>query len=224
MDNMSVDGNMNGTQRVRAWLGKLPAKEISFDNISPLAKQVGLETDTFRNSLKYLEKIGEISIYKTTSPKGRIYWTGLSLVKAVPSTAVYDEVVEQTIKKIDPIEPVKIDSSRTPYLERYIKQKTALQQAQNILGESGIDPERVAAFLEGNFEKNTFAEEAIYLLGVIDMQNMQITSIANQRDNAALDASRWTEKAKYWEDKARHNLPVSQFSKFEENAPWNKDE
>jgi hypothetical protein len=217
MENLNLDANMNHTNRVRAWLGTIHGKEILFDNIAPIVKEIGvLDAMQVRGTLKYLEGLGEIRIIRETTPGGRQFMRGIELVKMASS----NEVVEQTAKKMKrDMTPAEyhLDDSKIPNLTTYLKQKIVVSQAAELLRGVGLD--NAASDLDGAIEEDEFFMEGIYLLQQIEFLVMNLTSISKQRDEAVIDMQKEREKADYWKSKI-NTLPDTQRNKFEEGAPW----
>jgi len=219
MDNLNLDAGMTHISRVRAWLGKLPAKEIEFDSIAPIVKEIGvLDESQVRGTLKYLETLGEIKIKHKITPGGRKFMRGIELVKVTSSNQIIEESAEK-IKHSLALDPIdyRIDENRIPKLVQYMRQKVAVSTAAQILRDAGLDTTNIYKTMESD----EWFDEGIYLMQQIEHLSMMLNSISKQRDDAVIDMQKEREMADYWRSKIR-TLPETQRNKFEAEAPWNQ--
>jgi DNA-binding transcriptional ArsR family regulator len=216
VENLSVEANMSNTNRVRAWLSKLPSKAIEFESIGPIVRDIGLEYSQVRGTLKYLENQGEIRIIRETTVGGRQFMRGIELIKIVSSNDIMEQTSEKMKQDMIPVE-FHIDESKIPLLTTYLKQKIAVSHAAELLREAGLTD--AANTLVNKNMDDEFFNEGVYLLQQIEFLVMNLTSISKQRDDAVIDMQKEREKADYWKSKI-NTLPENQRSKFEAGAPW----
>lgn len=222
MQVMSVEGNMPLGDKFRLYLANMPDKFSDFD-IESLQKTLGFkDKQQVYNVISRLETKGEIKVIRE---EGRI--RQIELVKSAGAPKIIEQVADRVIAEADkttdkplPISKPLLDENKIPLLKKALTEKARIIKATQTLSDVGVPVEEISNLLDNYYKESPLAEEAYYLLSIIESLQMSLNSVAVQRNEAQIRLSEQREKAQYWSSKVRRHSTPQEFSKMEHDAPW----
>lgn len=183
----SFDRNISLRDQIRLTLEEYGDREIPY-SVEDIAEKVGQANAVVYQALYGMARTGEIELLKESEGTTRSRITGVKLNKLTPSSDILAKTAEKAASK--EIKKQVSFMSRLTNLSEYVRQKSAIEEARELLRKNDLDPNQVL------FDEDPIGEEAIWLAENLQSAISELTSLRYDLEAAQRDVKYLKEKNK----------------------------
>jgi hypothetical protein len=182
-----LDRSISLRDQIRLTLEEYGDRDIPYA-VEDIAEKIGQANAVVYQALYGMARTGEIELLKESDGTTRSRIVGIRLNKLASSSDILAKSAEKAASK--EIKKQVTFMSRLVNLSEYIRRKSAIEEARELLRKNDLDPNQVL------FDEDPIGEEAIWLAENLQSAISELTSLRYDLEAAQRDVAYLKEKHK----------------------------
>lgn len=194
----ALDASLTLQERVRIVLNSYHDREPRFTS-EEIAKKINSDAVSVYQALWRLQKAGEIELIKQPiGTYGKEKVAGAKLIRVEPTGKTYYRAAKRaSTKYINNNGQHKEMASNMPELSKYLRKKTAIEEAKQNLAKAGLDPSII------QFETEPLGEEAIAILSLYQEALTKLEKSEKEKQMLEFDVAACKRDIEYLKSKSK---------------------